>query len=266
MSSLDIEGDAREVRGEILTLTTKLAVGTVFLATSVLGWSQEKPLAPWGVHTVVTSGRTTYEGDKIRAVLVYGETGGPRISIERIHVDMGYPSPSRVDWAARVDVLGDRPDPCPVAETYCASVENLRWSGDILLYEVVAPSSTLHCRVDEVASRAPRTTCDSGSRVVHVVLVWLKEPGNPDHRQQIIETTRGFSKIPGVDEVRVGEPIPGRRATVDDSFDVGLYMTFPSSQALQSYLSHPEHEAAQRAILKPVVKKVVVYDFEDGGI
>jgi hypothetical protein len=105
----------------------------------------------------------------------------------------------------------------------------------------------------------------SDSRIVHVVLVWLKEPGNADHRAQIIEATRGFSRIPGVEEIRVGEPVPGRRSTVDDSFDVGLYMVFSSEAALESYLAHPEHKAAQQSILRPLVKKAVIYDFRDDG-
>jgi hypothetical protein len=222
-------------------------------------------MAPWGVHTLVSAGRTTYEGDKLRAVLVYGETGGPRISIESIHVDMGYPSPSRVVWTSRVDVIGDAPDPCPLAETYCAFVQGLRWADDTLLFELVAPTTTLRCRVDGVRSRAPRTTCNNAIRIVHVVLVWLKEPGNPDHRARITEATRRFSEIPGVDEVRVGEPLASERPTVDDSFDVGLYMTFPSKEALRNYLAHPEHKAAQRAILQPLVRKAVVYDFADEG-
>jgi hypothetical protein len=118
---------------------------------------------------------------------------------------------------------------------------------------------------DGVRSRAPRTTCNNAIRIVHVVLVWLKEPGNPDHRARITEATRRFSEIPGVDEVRVGEPLASERPTVDDSFDVGLYMTFPSKEALRNYLAHPEHKAAQRAILQPLVRKAVVYDFADEG-
>lgn len=103
------------------------------------------------------------------------------------------------------------------------------------------------------------------SRIVHVVLVWLKEPGNAEHRAQVITATRGFSSIPGVEEIRVGEPVPGRRSSVDDSFDVGLYMVFASQAALESYLVHPEHKAAQQSILRPLVEKVVVYDFRDDG-
>ena len=105
----------------------------------------------------------------------------------------------------------------------------------------------------------------TASRIVHVVLVWLKEPGNQEHRAQIIEATRRFAEIPGVEEIRVGEPISSQRSTVDDSYDIGLYMIFTSSEALEIYLAHPAHKDAQRSVLRPIVSKVVVYDFEDNG-
>lgn len=104
---------------------------------------------------------------------------------------------------------------------------------------------------------------DARVRVVHVVLVWLKEAGNPDHRARIIEATRSFSAIPGVEEIKVGEPIPNARPTADDSFDVGLYMVFSSRDALDSYLTDPAHQKAQQSILRPLVKRVLVYDFVD---
>lgn len=99
--------------------------------------------------------------------------------------------------------------------------------------------------------------------IVHVVLVWLKEPGNAEHRARIVEATRGFADIPGVDEIRVGTPIPSNRTTVDDSFDVGITMIFSSRQALDGYQAHPQHRAAQQTIMRALVRRVVVYDFED---
>lgn len=105
----------------------------------------------------------------------------------------------------------------------------------------------------------------SDARIVHVVLVWLKEPGNADHTSRVIAATRGFSTIPGVEEIRVGAPVPSRRPAVDDSFDVGLYMIFSSQKALEDYLANPEHQAAQRTVLRPLVERVVIYDFRDDG-
>ena len=112
---------------------------------------------------------------------------------------------------------------------------------------------------------APAVAGGTGSRVVHVVLVWMKEPGNEAHKARVVEATRGFAAFPGVEEIRVGESVPSERPTVDDSFDIGLYIVFSSKEALESYLANPEHQAAQRSILRPLVKKAVVYDFWDDG-
>jgi hypothetical protein len=94
-----------------------------------------------------------------------------------------------------------------------------------------------------------------------VVLFWLKEPGNARHRQQIIEASESFRSIPGVLDVSAGEVVPGDRKIVDDSFDVGLVITFRTREDMLAYLVHPVHEQATHDSLLPVVKKIIVYDF-----
>lgn len=133
----------------------------------------------------------------------------------------------------------------------------MRWS--VCIFIVVAA-------IVWAASPAPAAQASEKPphpRAVHVVLIWLKEPGNEQHRQAIIEATRGFSSLPGVEQIRVGPPISSDRASVDDSFDVGLYMTFESTNALKAYLQNPSHREAQRSILGPLVERVIVYDFHD---
>ena len=97
----------------------------------------------------------------------------------------------------------------------------------------------------------------------HIVLCWLKEPGNTDHRNQIIEVSKTFRKIPGVLEVRVGKVIESDRAIVDDSFDVGILVTVSGVERLQEYLDHPIHQKAKQDVLLPLVEKVLVYDFQE---
>ena len=41
-------------------------------------------------------------------------------------------------------------------------------------------------------------------KLYHIVLCWLKDPGNEMHRKQIIEITKTFQKIPGVIEAQAG--------------------------------------------------------------
>ncbi|MDP6924355.1 MAG: Dabb family protein [Candidatus Scalindua sp.] len=98
-------------------------------------------------------------------------------------------------------------------------------------------------------------------KVHHVVVCWLNKPGNKEARWKVIEVSRGFSEIPGVISVRAGRVIPSEREIVDSSFDVAIYLSFENEQKLFEYLNHPIHKKAVEETLKPLVRKVVVYDF-----
>jgi len=98
-------------------------------------------------------------------------------------------------------------------------------------------------------------------RVNHIVLCWLKEPGNADHRQRVIETSESFRQIPGVLEVRVGQVVLSDRTIVDDSFDVGMCIAFSTVDAMTAYINHPTHKKAVDEVLVPLVRKTVVHDF-----
>ncbi len=117
------------------------------------------------------------------------------------------------------------------------------------------------------AGSIPALAADPGHKatVVHVVLVWLKEPGNPEHRQRIIEISREFETIPGVIDVRAGEVVTSDRPIVDDSFDVGLYLTFSSVEAMKAYLADDRHQQALREVFRPLSERYIVYDFKDDG-
>jgi len=99
--------------------------------------------------------------------------------------------------------------------------------------------------------------------VHHVVLCWLKEPGNAEHRQQIVEATESFREIPGVLAARAGQVMPSDRSIVDDSFDVGILVLVPDEKRLTEYLEHPIHQKAKEDVLLPLVEKIVVYDFQE---
>ena len=101
------------------------------------------------------------------------------------------------------------------------------------------------------------------NHIVHIVLIWLNEPGNEVHINKVIETTHALQAIPQVLDIRVGDSIMSDRPIVDDSFDVGLYIIFDSKSSLKQYLEHPLHQEAVKSTLKPLSKKILVYDFED---
>ena len=47
---------------------------------------------------------------------------------------------------------------------------------------------------------------------------------------------------------------------MDDSFDVGFTMRFTSAEALHAYEKDPRHLKKVNEVLKPLSRKIVVYD------
>mgnify|MGYP006111027897 FL=1 len=97
--------------------------------------------------------------------------------------------------------------------------------------------------------------------LTHIVLCWLKEPGNHSQQQEIIEMTESFRDIPSVLDARAGRTIKSDRSIVDDSFDVGIVVEVRNEVDLKKYLEHPIHQNAKKEVLLPLVDRVLVYDF-----
>ena len=95
----------------------------------------------------------------------------------------------------------------------------------------------------------------------HVVIVWLKEPGNRAHRDRILAGSEVLRTIPGVRSLDSGTVVPGERDIVDSSFDVALIVSFAGRSAMETYLAHPVHVKLVNETLKPLVAKIRVYDF-----
>ena len=108
-----------------------------------------------------------------------------------------------------------------------------------------------------------RTACSDThpGEVAHVVLVWLKQPGDAATKGRLVATARDLAeRIPGIRMLSVGDALPSERDVVDDSFDLGLVMHFVDAAALAAYEVHPVHTAAVRDVLAPAAAKLVVYD------
>ena len=103
---------------------------------------------------------------------------------------------------------------------------------------------------------------DRTGHVQHVVLCWLKTPGDAEAIAAIAEASEALMSIPGVLRVETGTALASERSVVDDSFDIGIVFTLESAEALQGYLVHPDHVAASRDVLGPLVERVVIYDIE----
>jgi hypothetical protein len=95
-------------------------------------------------------------------------------------------------------------------------------------------------------------------------MMWLKNPGNAADRQKIIETSQSFvGKIPGLVKVSSGVMHPSTRPVVDSTYDVGLVMVFDSEEALEKYPAYPIHQKALNEVIKPLVERYIVYDYEE---
>ena len=97
--------------------------------------------------------------------------------------------------------------------------------------------------------------------VEHIVIVWLLEPGNAAQRTRVIRESQVLREIPGVTGLRAGDMLPSQRSIVDSSFDVALIVSLQDAAAMADYLSHPLHVKLVEETLKPLVKKIQVYDF-----
>lgn len=99
-------------------------------------------------------------------------------------------------------------------------------------------------------------------RFHHVGLVWLKEQGNPEHRQAIIEAAHSFARaIPEVQFLSVGQSPPSTSPYVDDSFDICFVMRLEDKAALDRYGKHPVHQKAAQEVFLPLSRKILFYDF-----
>lgn len=111
------------------------------------------------------------------------------------------------------------------------------------------------------------TSCPMGhattakGKVEHVVFIWLKKPGDATDRARVVATAKKFkAEIREIQHLSVGLPQASDRPVVDDSFDVGLVMRFANPADLSTYEKHPAHVKAVEETLKPLAKKLLVYD------
>jgi hypothetical protein len=101
------------------------------------------------------------------------------------------------------------------------------------------------------------------AHVMHIVVCWLKNPGDTAARKQLIDESKAFASIPGVVSVSTGPVMPSTRPAVDSSFDVAVVMKFKDQASLEAYGKHPQHLAAIERTLKPLVTKHIVYDYTE---
>src|SRR5438093_10136254 len=96
----------------------------------------------------------------------------------------------------------------------------------------------------------------------HVGLVWLKEPGNVEHRQKIIAAAHSFAReIPEVQFLSVGQTLPKTSSWADASFDICFVMRLEDKAAMDRYGKNPVHQKAAQEVFLPFSQKILFYDF-----
>ena len=97
--------------------------------------------------------------------------------------------------------------------------------------------------------------------IEHLVFVWFNRPGSKASRTALLRATEELSKATGfIESVRYGGPVPSQRPTVDDTFDLALLMRFKDRRTLAKFEKSPVHEQAIREVLRPLARKVLIYD------
>lgn len=101
--------------------------------------------------------------------------------------------------------------------------------------------------------------------ITHIVIFWVK-PGVENAREQLFAAAqKHLSSIDVLQNFRYGASIPSDRAVVDKTYTMAISMDFASVEALDTYQNHPQHQAFLAEVVKPLVERVLVYDFSPDG-
>jgi len=99
-------------------------------------------------------------------------------------------------------------------------------------------------------------------KLYQVGLVWLKDPGNAEHRQKIIAAAHSFAReIPEVQFLSIGQTLPKTSSWADASFDICFVMRLEDKAAMDRYAKNPVHQKAAQEVFLPLSEKIMFYDF-----
>jgi hypothetical protein len=94
--------------------------------------------------------------------------------------------------------------------------------------------------------------------ITHVNIFWVDSPYE-SNREKLLRGAQTLAHIPGVENFSTGIPIPSGRGSVDDSFAVGITMTFLNKATEEHYKNHPIRREFVRKFTRPYAKRFVTY-------
>ncbi len=125
----------------------------------------------------------------------------------------------------------------------------------------VSTSFCAFCMVIALFAALLSTAAAAPGEIKHVVVFWLKQPGDAAARAQLIRASQNFHGLPGIVRVEVGRGLAVRRPGIEKSFDLCAIFTFRNQAALNRFQDSPEHRRAVETVLKPLVQRYAVYNF-----
>ena len=111
-----------------------------------------------------------------------------------------------------------------------------------------------------LTSAACSATRQEAGQVDHVVLLWLKAPGDRSALTRVEQTVRGFDdQLPEPTSVTLGAPLLDD-PHVQNDYDAAFVFNFADRAALAAYVEDPTQQRALRALLAPHAARVQIYD------
>ncbi len=108
---------------------------------------------------------------------------------------------------------------------------------------------------------APQPAQAKTGEVTHVVLFWLKRPGNVADQNVIMRASKTLRRVRGLKELRVGRALPVARRGIEPPYDVGLVMVFKDNEALAAFVNGPRHFRLLQAVSDQLLRRREVYNF-----
>ncbi len=119
----------------------------------------------------------------------------------------------------------------------------------------------LTCLALALAPTGAQAVATRSGQVTYVMLFWLKRPGNVDDQNYLLRALRTLRRARGVNDIRVGRPLLLDRSSVEQSFDLGLIMTFRDREAFSKFERDQQREQAIDAMLRSLFRQYTVYNF-----
>lgn len=94
---------------------------------------------------------------------------------------------------------------------------------------------------------------------IHHVFFWLKDKGNAQHREQLIDGLKALSVVEEIKNFHIGIPANTNRDVVENSYSVSWLLLFDNPHDQDVYQDHPVHLKFIKEC-SHLWSKVVVYD------